>query len=56
MKKAGVKIKYRKKFKKTTDSNHKLPVAPNLLDRKFAVDRPNTVWCSDISVLQQRRV
>ncbi len=51
MKKAGVKVRYRKKFKKTTDSNHKLPVAPNLLDRKFAVDRPNKVWCSDITYL-----
>ena len=30
MKKAGVKVKHRKRYKKTTDSNHKLPVAPNL--------------------------
>lgn len=51
MNKAGVAVKYRKKFKKTTDSNHKLPVAPNLLDRKFSVDRPNAVWCSDITYL-----
>ena len=49
MKKAGVIVKYRKRFKKTTDSNHKLPVAPNVLNRKFAVDRPNTVWCCDIT-------
>ena len=35
MNKAGVSVKHRKKFKRTTDSNHKLPVAPNLLDRQF---------------------
>jgi putative transposase len=33
------------------NSNHKLPVAPNLLDRKFAVDRPNSAWCCDITYL-----
>ena len=43
MKKAGVSVKRRKKFKKTTDSNHKLPVAPNLLNRQFEVKRPDTV-------------
>ena len=51
MKKAGVSVKRRKKFKKTTDSNHKLPVAPNLLNRQFKVERPDTVWCSDITYL-----
>jgi len=51
MKKAGVAFKYRKKFKKTTDSNHKLPVAPNLLERNFSTDRPNAVWCTDITYL-----
>jgi transposase InsO family protein len=49
MKKAGVAVKFRKRFKKTTDSNHKLPVAPNLLDRNFSVERPNTAWCGDIT-------
>nr|CBX27972.1 Insertion element IS600 uncharacterized 31 kDa protein [uncultured Desulfobacterium sp.] len=48
MKKAGVSVKHRKKFRITTDSKHNLPVAPNLLNRKFQVDRPDTVWCSDI--------
>ena len=51
MKKAGVAVKYRKKFKRTTDSKHKLPVAPNLLDRDFSVDRPNAAWCTDITYL-----
>ena len=51
MKKADVSVKHRKKFKITTDSRHNLPVAPNLLNRNFQVDRPDAVWCSDISYL-----
>jgi transposase InsO family protein len=51
MKKASVYAKCRKKFKRTTDSNHKLLIAPNLLNRRFKVERPNAVWCGDISYL-----
>ena len=51
MKKAGVVFKYRKKFRRTTDSNHKLPVAPNLLGRQFTVERQNVAWCGDITYL-----
>lgn len=51
MKKAGVSVKHCKKFRITTDSKHNLPVAPNLLNRNFQVDRPDAVWCSDISYL-----
>ena len=51
MKKAGVTVKHSRKFRATTDSKHNLPVAPNLLERNFQVDRPNTVWCSDITYL-----
>jgi transposase InsO family protein len=35
----------------TTNSRHALPVAPNLLNRQFAVTRPNTVWLADITYL-----
>jgi putative transposase len=51
MKKAGISVKHRRKFRITTDSKHSLPVAPNLLDRNFQVDQPDTVWCSDITYL-----
>ena len=51
MKKASVSVKRRRKFRITTDSEHNLPVAPNLLNRNFQVDRPDAVWCSDISYL-----
>lgn len=39
----------RRKFKKTTDSNHKHPVADNVLDRNFTVDKPDKVWVADIT-------
>lgn len=33
----------------TTDSDHALPIAPNLLDRDFAPGAPNQVWLTDIT-------
>lgn len=41
--------KRKKKFKATTYSNHKLPVAANLLNQNFNVDRPSSVWVTDIT-------
>jgi putative transposase len=41
----------RRRPPRTTDSRHNLPVAPNLLDRHFAADWPDTVWLADISYL-----
>lgn len=40
-----------KKKVKTTDSNHDLPVSPNLLNRNFEVAHPNQVWVSDITYI-----
>ncbi len=48
-KKLGIRCKQKRKFKATTDSKHKLPVAENLLGRKFKVSQPNRVWVSDIT-------
>jgi transposase InsO family protein len=41
----------RRRPPRTTDSRHDLPVAPNLLDRHFTTERPDTVWLADISYL-----
>jgi transposase InsO family protein len=41
----------RRRAPRTTDSGHGLPVAPNLLDRDFTAERPDTVWLADISYL-----
>jgi putative transposase len=34
---------------RTTDANHPDPIAPNLLERDFAADRPDAKWCCDIT-------
>jgi transposase InsO family protein len=44
----------RRKFKHTTDSNHRLPVAPNLLQRGFIQTEPNRVWTGDITYIPTR--
>lgn len=51
MKKMELRSKLSKKFKVTTDSCHKEPIAENLLDRKFKVDAPCVAWVSDITYL-----
>ena len=48
-KKLGIRCKQKRKFKATTDSRHKLPVAENLLDRQFKVSQPNAASVSDIT-------
>jgi transposase InsO family protein len=52
MRAAGIKAKVCKKFRvRTTDSNHGNPVAPNLLDRRFAVADLDRVWATDITYI-----
>jgi putative transposase len=41
----------RRRPPRTTDSRHDLPVAPNLLDRNFNAERPDSVWLADISYI-----
>ena len=45
----GLRCKQKRKFKATTNSSHTLPLAPNLLDRQFAVAAPDRAWVSDIT-------
>lgn len=51
MRQSGIRAKAPRRFRVTTDSEHRLPVAPNLLNRSFAVARPNEVWASDITYI-----
>lgn len=52
MRARGLRAKGKRKFKHTTDSNHALPVAPNLLNQQFVVPEPNRVWVGDITYIQ----
>ena len=49
MKEFDIKAKKRRKFRHTTDSTHKLPLAPNILNREFNPSKPNKAWASDIT-------
>ncbi|HJX30178.1 MAG TPA: IS3 family transposase [Thermoanaerobaculia bacterium] len=49
MREAGLSATVRRRAPRTTDSRHDHPVAPNLLGRRFAAERPDTVWLADIS-------
>jgi len=51
MKEANVQVKPRKKYKVTTNSNHKQPVFENVLNRQFDVDRADRVYVGDITYL-----
>ncbi len=54
MRQNGLKSRRIRRFKTTTHSNHRLPVAPNVLNREFAADQPNTKWVSDITFVPTR--
>nr|WP_175962623.1 IS3 family transposase [Burkholderia pyrrocinia] len=45
----GIRARHKRKYIATTNSNHNLPVAPNLLERNFTATAPNQVWTSDIT-------
>jgi transposase InsO family protein len=49
MKEINLICKTKRKFKATIDSNYKSPVAPNLLNRQFNVDKPNCYYVGDIT-------
>lgn len=46
-----IRAKRKRNFVVTTDSKHCLPVAPNIVERQFSVDEPNSVWSSDITYI-----
>ncbi len=49
MRQSGIRAVSKRKYRVTTNSRHKHPVADNLLNRQFRIDRPNAVWLSDIT-------
>lgn len=49
MREEGILGRRKPRFRKTTDSNHKLPVADNVLAREFSTDAPDRAWVADIT-------
>jgi transposase InsO family protein len=45
----GIRAKTVKKWRATTQSNPRLPVAENTLNRQFTVAHPNQVWAGDLT-------
>jgi len=45
----------RRRYRKTTDSKHSFPIAPNLLKRDFTAQGPDESWVGDITFLWTRR-
>lgn len=54
MRRDGLEGTYSRKFRVTTDSRHRWPVAPNRLERRFEVATPDTVWAGDITYIRTR--
>ena len=50
----GLEGAQKRRYKVTTDSRHDYPVAPNLLNRQFEVQQPNTYWVGDITYIWTR--
>jgi transposase InsO family protein len=51
MREAGIRPPRRRKFRKTTDSDHPYVTATNLLDRDFSSSEPNRRWSTDITYI-----
>jgi putative transposase len=54
MRENGLYSKHLRRFRVTTNSNHALPTAPNLLDRDFKAVAPDRKWTADITFIPTR--
>lgn len=51
MRTRGIRSKHRRKYRVTTQSDHRRAVAPNLLEREFTAASPNEAWVGDITYI-----
>jgi putative transposase len=47
----GIRARHKRRYKATTNSKHKLPVAENILAREFKTESPDRVWTVDITYI-----
>ena len=51
MRTEGLVARRKRRFRRTTDSNHSDPIAPNLVQRDFHADAPNETWVTDVTCI-----
>lgn len=51
MRERGIVGRQKRRFRRTTDSNHPHPIAPNVVGRKFEPKAPNAVWAGDVTYI-----
>ena len=51
MRAAGIRAKSTRRFVRTTDSQHRLPVSENVLNREFTATKPNEKWVMDLTYI-----
>jgi transposase InsO family protein len=51
MREGGIQARRKRPFRRTTDSNHTQPIAPNVLGRQFDVKAPNQAWVTDVTYI-----
>ena len=54
MREAGIAARTERTVRRTTDSDHRLPVAENVPDRDFDPEEPNTSWVADVTYIPTR--
>ncbi len=55
MRQEGLKARSKQRFRvQTTDSNHNLPISPNLLKQDFYASAPNEVYVGDITYIRTK--
>jgi transposase InsO family protein len=54
MKKKGLIARQKRRFRRTTNSNHDSPIAPNLVARDFQPAALNQVWAGDVTFIATR--
>jgi putative transposase len=51
MRKNGIQGRQKRRFRRTTDSSHAQPIAPNILGRQFNPKAPNEAWATDVTYI-----
>jgi putative transposase len=51
MRENGIVARKKRRFRRTTDSNHTSPIAPNVVRRQFEPKAPNRLWAGDVTYI-----